>query len=368
MLNKYIYDIDYSIATLLSKTTKELGYREVKKLIESSDYLGKFISRDVYNYHIKKMRERGELLPSTKNLKRGQKNPLKLDDKTEQEIKLKIYDIKSIESNHEFLKQKFTKEQIRKFAYQFLFFALDSEYYFHISTYESGVRKLSVKKIKKNYFYSTELFSYFKYGVKLIDSLIESLHKENIIEFTKKDDDILLTFTDENFKNFIQECKSSFDTLIYLRMSKLWQNIRRPNKEEGSWLKSIFGERDANEKIDFVCRNLKENKKQSMYDSKYKRKIKKEIDIFDISIYSTNYILLIEKYKKIQNKHPVFFNMILDIIYPQFYLRQLKKLNNIKEIANKAKNKKRRYSKYKHLTKIPKIKSVLLNDSVSIVG
>ena len=139
--------MDYCIANLLYHTNRELGYREVKKIIESSHYLNKSISRDVYDYHIKKMREREELLQKNEKLRLGQKNPLRLSNKTKDEIRLGIYNINTIKNNRYFLQSEFTENEKRKFAYQFLLFTMAQPNNVILVRDNDGITKILLKKI-----------------------------------------------------------------------------------------------------------------------------------------------------------------------------------------------------------------------------
>jgi hypothetical protein len=103
------------------------------------------------------MRKRNELVEKDEIIKKGKKNPLKLTQKTKQEIALGIYNAKIITQRHRLFRKELTEEENRRFSYQFLFYAIVPPYN-NIAIQHSGIRIFSFKKMLKNYKCSTEFF------------------------------------------------------------------------------------------------------------------------------------------------------------------------------------------------------------------
>ncbi len=300
------------------QTNKDLGYREVKRIIESPHYLNKTISRDVYDYHIKKMKEREELLPKNKKLNRGQKNPLKLSNKTIEEIRLGIYNINTINKNHYFSQSEFTENEKRKFAYQFLLYSMAQPNNVILVRDNDGIIKVSLKKFIRLHRGSGEFFSNLSYSVNLIKYSIKLLHKEKIIEIFKKETDELFNFIDKRLIDFVKDCQMVFDNLILIRMYIQWQNIKKPSKNERNWFELIYGKRTANNKFKKTWFNLQNKKSSSNYNSKYKRGKIETIRNFDVTILKTLKNIEIQ-YKDIKSKYPSIFAIIIETICPKFY-------------------------------------------------
>lgn len=332
-------------------TKVELGYREVKKIIESSQYLGKTISRDVYDYHIKKMRRRKELLPKNEKLRRGQKNPLRLSNKTIEEIRLGIYNINTIKNNRYFSQLEFTENEKRKFAYQFLFYTMAQPYNVILIRDNDGITKVSLKKFIGLHRGSSEFFSYLSYSVNLIEYSIELLYKEKIIEIFQKGTDKLFNIINRRLIEFVRDCQILFDTLILIRMYTQWQNIKKPSKNEVKWFELIYGKRNAYHKFIKLYLTLKKKKSSSYYNFKYKKEKTKNINSLDIAIFEKIKNLEI-KYEDIKSKYPIIFEIILQTICPKFYRDFLEKYYK---------------EKLKKSIRIPKIKPVSLKEDFIVV-
>jgi hypothetical protein len=87
-LIKYSYNIDHAIAYALYKY-KALGYRRLKRVIESEEFLNNGISPGIFDAHIKRMRKYSYIASeNSENWKRGQRLPLCLTFQTRQDIRL----------------------------------------------------------------------------------------------------------------------------------------------------------------------------------------------------------------------------------------------------------------------------------------
>jgi hypothetical protein len=87
-VRSYSYSIDYAIALSLHRYNT-LTYNELKRTIESKEYLNRSLSRDTFYYHINKMLK-GEYIyaKNMQSWKRGKKKSFFLDLSTEEQIKL----------------------------------------------------------------------------------------------------------------------------------------------------------------------------------------------------------------------------------------------------------------------------------------
>jgi hypothetical protein len=100
-LVKYSYNIDYDIVYALHKYGT-LGYRKLKWVIESEEFLNNGISPATFNDHVKRMRKSNYITSiNSEDLKQGQRLLLCLTSQTWQDIRfdaLKItYDYDEIQ-------------------------------------------------------------------------------------------------------------------------------------------------------------------------------------------------------------------------------------------------------------------------------
>ena len=274
------------------------------------------------------MREREELFPKNEKLRLGQKNPLRLSNKTKDEIRLGIYNINTIKKNHYFSQSEFTENEKRKFAYQFLLYTI-AQSHSVILVRDNGIIKVSLKKFIGLHRGSGEFFSYLIYSADLIKYSIELLHKEKIIEIFKKETDVLFNFIDKRLRNFVRDCLTLFDNEILIRMYIQWQNIKKPSKDEVMWFELIYGKRNAYNKFLKTYLNLRNTKSSSNYNSKYKRDKIETIRILDVNILKTLKNLEI-KYKDIKSKFPSIFGIIIETICPKYYSDYLEKCYRVK--------------------------------------
>jgi hypothetical protein len=82
------YEIDKAICKFLLKyESNNMSRRKMKRVIESSNYLGRKLGTRLYEFHIQRLIEAGYIVEKKDEWKRGKKSPLLLTNKTRETIK-----------------------------------------------------------------------------------------------------------------------------------------------------------------------------------------------------------------------------------------------------------------------------------------
>src|SRR4051794_35853704 len=81
----YNYEYDIAIAHALYKY-ESVGHRQLKKIIESEEFLNKNISYDTFHYHVKRMLIGEYICEKKDEWKRGMTSPLSLTPSTRERV------------------------------------------------------------------------------------------------------------------------------------------------------------------------------------------------------------------------------------------------------------------------------------------
>src|SRR5712691_9742715 len=124
----YDKNLDTAIGRALYENEPQ-GYRQLRRTIESDQYLSRCLSSDVYYHHIKTLREVNLLTAISNNCDKGEKLDMCLTDTGRELVRLGIFEVDSRpQPRREILYvQKTEQEKLRK-AYQILLVLLSTDY------------------------------------------------------------------------------------------------------------------------------------------------------------------------------------------------------------------------------------------------
>jgi hypothetical protein len=341
-VRRYSYRIDYAIALSLHKYNT-LTYNELKRTIESKEYLNRGLSRDTFSYHINKMLK-GDYI-STKKIeswKRGKKKFFVLDPSTEEQIQLntllisyeerdKTRQERTLQSYHKLKK----REQIVEASSQL---ELRRKKIYYIIMRVMSIRKpnryykfhgVSVRDILKAR-YDGYAFYYLKLEDyrPLVEECITYLLKLNIIKQISSiptHEEPRYEFVETIYKEFVNDVSERLENDIRLRLHLVWQNLRPPTPQDRIYFERCWGLKAANKNLNRVYNILQKKKRNLNHNSKNKKEEKDFIKILDCNIVDVMKDLK-ETYDDLIKKHPFMCKTIIDTIYPEYLQKDVEKI------------------------------------------
>lgn len=95
------YEIDKAICKFLLKYERNnMSRRKMKRVVESSNYLGRKLGTRLYEFHIQRLIEAGYIVEKKDEWKRGKKSPLLLTNKTREQLRLSNLSIEFKQREH----------------------------------------------------------------------------------------------------------------------------------------------------------------------------------------------------------------------------------------------------------------------------
>jgi hypothetical protein len=311
---KYDNNIDSAIAIALTNTSV-LGYRELKRTIESHEYLDRRISFDTFNFHIKRMRANSQLI-NISNAKRGQKVSLCISPTFRQEINLDLFGG---------LKRGLAAEDTKRMYLMILYlFAIKPPLFREDKNYNlPGVSKLDI--------WNGQWFGYpfqlRRFTKKSINRCLLLLLKENVIKRVYESKGIArYDLVDKNFKRFIIRYWEIYET-VYLRNVRKWKALERVTRIEQEWFEFLKGKEKAREEIENI-RILRKKFSKEMSSFEYKKYVKdskQAIPYFDANI-EQEIIDLETEYSDVHSNYPALSKILKETIYPNWLKNDKRKI------------------------------------------
>ncbi len=174
----------------------------------------------------------------------------------------------------------------------------------------------------------------------LVESALNFLKKEKLIKEHSLNDEKRYTLSKSIIGNFISDCIQIFFGVGQVRLRHIWQRIRKPTKLETEYFLLYFPRKDFNDQIKFLKKMLKNNKEnldklRKEYPEKYNKKKKNIIWYEQFCDYQLNKSIqfLRKKHSKLFSKYPGIADMLFDIFFPKFLVRDIEKMD--KKYKNK---------------------------------
>ena len=347
MGNDYKFNYDYAIVYALLRY-KYLGYRELKEKIEGQEFLNlnKEISTDVFNYHIKKLKENKYIKRNIVNWIRGKKIPYSLTRMTKKEIELGIFQITykdtisqemlsypSLVKQEEQTTRNYQNNIIetRKKIFQIIVnlastqagpIYIDDENELYPGT-------ISIDDIMRGIPGSSPFWHYnFNFSREELEDAFQLLEKEKIISkinIPSKEPRYIIS--NPKLAEFVLECLNLKDGMINIRFHLIRKHVRNPSPLERIYHEFHDGKKHTDSIFYDEVKILKENKIKNKQDPNY-HKLRQEmierIEDLDYNIY--NYAQEIrKKYKRIFKKYPVITKFVFESVYPLFLQNEIEK-------------------------------------------
>jgi hypothetical protein len=355
----YNYNYDMTIIQALYKYGN-VGRRQLKKIIESKEYLNKNISYDTFYYHIKRMLFGEYICENKDEWKRGMTSPLSLTPSTREQVEFNTLVIrypvnvqsrekKMLGSYHRLKKRELTTERYE------LQLKRDRIYYIVF-------RVLSIKAPTRHYKYpgvsvtniingrhDGHAFHYLRledYRA-LVEECVKHLLKLNVIKELKglpEHEESRYQFVEILWEEFINDISDLLENDIMLRLNLVWKHLRPPTAQERLYFEWCWG-RSADGKLNNVYNIFQVNKKKFNHDKKQWKDLVNHLDCNIVDMIKG----IDEKYAILVNKHPLIWKTIIETVYPKYLQKEIK---NIEE-----------KSKYKR-GKYPRLKRVITKDTL----
>lgn len=348
MLKRYRIDYDYAIADALYRYGP-LWYRELKRKIESEEYLNKTISFETFHYHLKKLLKSAIVVKSN-NHKRGQQHLLRLSSLAAEQKRLGTFkvgdslDIKPKLQPHNTFFEELSADERMQAIYVIVGMATNDVYLYR------DVNREVIGTIKRSILHNscslpiTNWGQHISIGVSVKDfvdgshGLLEfwsvnfsELAIENALKALMKEDVVTeicvegavpkYVIHDEELKEFFDECLTIRDAAIMPRFLTQWNNIKLLNtQEERIYYELWNGGEYANEEIQNMKINLDTQKQRPDY-KQVRKDAENRLEMLDYNIYYF-YNKIKKKYYGLFRKLPALATGILDVIFPHFLVRR----------------------------------------------
>lgn len=341
MANDYKFEYDYAIIYALLRY-KSLGYRELKEKIEEKEFLNlnKKISTDVFNYHIKKLKENKYIKQNIVKLVRGKKTPYSLTRITKKEIELGIFQITYRDTiSQEMLSYPRLVKQEEQISRNYQDNIIETrKKIFHIIVNLSSTKvgptyideenelypgTISVDDIMRGIPGSSPFWHLnFKLNKEELEDAFHLLEKEKIISEIKiPSKEPRYIITNPILAQFVIECLRIKDGFMILRFYLIWKNLRNPSPLERRYHEFHDGKKHTDSIFNDVTKILYENKQEPNYNNR-KKEVNEQIEDFDYHI--DKYAKEIKKkYKRIFKKYPVIAKFIFESVYPPFVQKEV---------------------------------------------
>lgn len=355
MVNKYKYEYDYAIVYALFKYNS-LGHRELNEKIESKEFLNKEISTEVFDYHIKKMKENKYIKQNIAKWIRGKKTPYSLTRITKKEMELGIFQItyKDTISQDTLSYPRLVKQEEQAQRNDQDVIIGSRKKIFHIIVNLSSTQigptyideenvlypgTISVDDIMRGIPGSAPFWHLnFKFSKEELEDAFHLLEKEKIISkinIPSKEPRYIIT--NPILAQFVIECLRLKDGFMILRFYLIWKNLRNPSPLERLYHEFHDGKEHTNSVFNDVIKILQENKIKNELDPNHWKRRRKEVieqlEDFDYNI--DKYAKEIKKKcKRIFKKYPVIAKFIFESVYPPFVQKEVEKTTKKKIKVN----------------------------------
>lgn len=335
------YEIDKAICKFLLKYERNnMSRRKMKRVVESSNYLGRKLGTRLYEFHIQRLIEAGYIVEKKDEWKRGKKSPLLLTNKTREQLRLSNLSIEFKQREHPQLnsytklkrfhntkEDRFKSELKRNRIYYIIMRVLSIETPNKHYRYSGlSITDITNARYDGHAFYSLRL----EYDREMIQECLNNLKREIIVSEIKipVDGESRYKLVDLRWKSFVTECAQLLEDSVLMRLHIKWKNLRPCSSQERIWYESCWGDRDVNGHLISVYKHYKENQEKS--NEQYKEQILDLTMHLDYNI-NQSHKKLESKYSDLARRCSSVYNMIIETIYPEFLRLEIEKtLNNRK--------------------------------------